>query len=186
MFRTIKSISMQRWPWMLLALSAALLESFALYMQHAQGVEPCNECIYIRVGVLAIAVAGLLGAVAPRAQVLRWSALALWLSGLSWSLYRAKLLLNLEQKVREGAEASCARFKGFPEWIPLERWLPNMFEPRAMCGSVSWTFLNQSITFWIWIALLGMALVAILALLAQLRHVGSDSKRRDNEPVSHP
>lgn len=171
MFSTIRFASMQRWPWLLLTLSAALLECFALYMQHAQGVEPCNECIYIRVGVLVVAAAGLIGAAAPRNLVLRWSALALWLSGLGWSLYRGHLLLNLEQKVREGAEASCARFKGFPEWMPLERWLPNMFEPRAMCGSVSWTFLNQSITFWIWIVLLGMALVAILVALAQPHHV---------------
>jgi disulfide bond formation protein DsbB len=47
-----------------------------------------------------------------------------------------------------------------------------MFEPRAMCGSVSWTFLSQSITFWIWIALLIMALMAILVSAAQLRHDG--------------
>jgi disulfide bond formation protein DsbB len=172
MFKTIKSISMQRLSWLLLTLSAVLMESFALYMQHAQGLEPCNECIYIRVGVLAIAAAGMIGAAAPRVLVVRWSALAVWLSGLGWSLYRADLLLNLEQKVREGAEASCARFKGFPEWMPLERWLPNIFEPRAMCGSVSWTFLSQSITFWIWIALLIMALMAILVSAAQLRQDG--------------
>jgi disulfide bond formation protein DsbB len=85
------------------------------------------------------------------------------------SLFRAKLLLDLEQKVREGAEAGCARFKGFPEWMPLERWLPDMFEPRAMCGTVSWTFLNQSVTFWIWTALWAIALSAVLTVLAQTR-----------------
>jgi disulfide bond formation protein DsbB len=90
-----------------------------------------------------------------------------WLLSLGWSLYRANLLLDLEQKVREGGEAGCARFKGFPDWMPLERWLPDMFEPRAMCGTVSWTFLNHSVTFWIWIALLGFTVVAAATLLAQ-------------------
>lgn len=169
MFQRLHSLTLHRFPWLLLSAAALLLESFALYMQHVHGLEPCNECIYIRVGVLVVAVAGLLGAVAPRIALMRWSALAVWLAGLGWSLYRANILLDLEQKVREGAEASCARFKGFPEWMPLEQWLPDVFEPRAMCGAVSWTFLNQSITFWIWIALWGMACAAVLVLLAQAR-----------------
>jgi len=168
-FQRLHSLTLRRYPWLLLSATALLLESFALYMQHVHGLEPCNECIYIRVGVLAIAVAGLLGALAPRIAALRWTALALWLAGLGWSLYRANILLDLEQKVRDGLEARCARFKGFPDWMPLERWLPDMFEPRAMCGAVSWTFLNQSITFWIWVALWGMACAAVLALVAQVR-----------------
>jgi len=169
LFKTIKTLSMRRGPWLLLTACAVLLECFALYMQHVMGVEPCNECIYIRVGVLGIAISGLIGAVAPRILMLRWSALAVWLLALGWSLYRANLLLNLEQKVREGMEASCGRFKGFPEWMPLEVWLPDVFEPRAMCGTVSWTFLNQSVTFWIWIALWAIVLPALLALVAQTR-----------------
>jgi disulfide bond formation protein DsbB len=167
--KTIRSLSMQRRSWLLLTVAALLLEGFALFMQHALGVEPCNECIYIRVGVLGIAAAGLIGAVAPRVLILRWSALVVWLMALSWSLFRANLLLNLERIVRAGGEASCARFKGFPEWMPLERWLPDVFEPRAMCGTVSWTFLNQSVTFWIWVALWCIALAAVLALVAQPR-----------------
>jgi disulfide bond formation protein DsbB len=138
-------------------------------MQHALGVEPCNECIYIRAGVLGVAASGLIGALAPRVRILRWSAIAVWQMALGWSLYRANLLLNMEQKVREGLEASCERFKGFPDWMPLERWFPEMFEPRAMCGTVSWTFLNQSVTYWIWIALWCLALPALLALIAQTR-----------------
>lgn len=169
MLKTIKSMSMQRGPWFLLFLCSVLLECVALYIQHAMGVEPCNECIYVRAGVLGVAAAGLIGALAPKVLILRWSATAVWLMSLGWSLYRANLLLDLEQKVREGLEASCGRFKGFPDWMPLERWLPDMFEPRAMCGTVGWTFLNQSVTFWIWIALWGLALPALLTVVAQTR-----------------
>ena len=169
MFKTIKTLSLQRWPWLVLSICAVLLECVALYMQHVKGVEPCNECIYIRLGVVAIAAAGLIGAIAPGVPILRWSALAVWLSALGWSLYRANILLDLEQKVRDGAEAGCARFKGFPEWMPLERWVPDVFEPRAMCGTVSWTFLNQSVTFWIWTALWGISVTALMTLVAQTR-----------------
>jgi disulfide bond formation protein DsbB len=169
LLKFVHSLTVQRWPWLLLTVAAIVLECFALYIQHALGVEPCNECIYVRVGVLGIGVAGLIGVIAPRLLVLRSSALSVWLLSLGWSLYRANLLLDLEQKVRDGAEAGCGRFKGFPEWIPLDRWLPDMFEPRAMCGAVSWTFLNQSVTFWIWTALWVFALAAITVLVAQTR-----------------
>jgi disulfide bond formation protein DsbB len=169
LLRNIKQWSLQRWPWMLLAVVAVVMEAGALYLQHGLQVEPCNECIYIRSGVAAMGVAGLLGAIAPRFLVLRLVALAAWLAALGWSLYRAHLLLNLERLVREGAESSCARFKGFPSWLPLDKWLPEMFEPRAMCGEVGWTFLGQSITFWIAVSMWGMALAAVLVLLAQFK-----------------
>ena len=100
MFQRLHSLTLHRFPWLLLSAAALLLESFALYMQHVHGLEPCNECIYIRVGVLVVAVAGLLGAVAPRVALMRWSALAVWLAGLSWSLYRANILLDLEDRPR--------------------------------------------------------------------------------------
>ena len=145
-----------------------VLEGVALYLQHVLKVEPCNECIYVRVGVLGIGLAGLLGAVAPKILAMRLAALAAWLAAVGWSLSRIHVLLDLERVVREGGEASCKRFKGFPEWMPLDIWLPNVFEPRAMCGEVSWTLLGQSVTFWIGVALSGLALVAILVLLAQL------------------
>lgn len=41
-------------------------------------------------------------------------------------------------------------------------------ELRAMCGMVSWTFLGQSVTFWIGVVLLGIALAATLVLASQL------------------
>ncbi len=169
MLHTIQSFSQRRVSWFLLAVTAILLECFALFMQHVMGVEPCNECIYVRVAVLGMALAGLVGAIAPGVRVMRWGALAAWFAALGWGLWRAALLLDLEQKVKAGAEASCGRFKGFPEWMPLERWAPDVFEPRAMCGAVSWTFLNQSVTFWIWAALWGIAAIAVLVLVAQFR-----------------
>ncbi|MDD2880357.1 MAG: disulfide bond formation protein B [Rhodoferax sp.] len=158
---------MQRGSWLLLAALALALDGVALYLQHVLKVEPCNECIYVRVGVLCIGLSGLLGALAPKYLAVRLVALAAWLAALGWSLSRIYLLLDLERVVREGGEASCKRFKGFPDWMPLDTWLPNVFEPRAMCGTVSWTFLGHSVTFWIGVALSGLALAAVLALLAQ-------------------
>jgi protein dithiol:quinone oxidoreductase len=168
LLKTIHTQSTRRGLWLLLAAVALALDGGALYLQHVLQVEPCNECIYVRAGVLGIAVAGLIGALAPKYLVVRLIALAAWLGALGWSLHRVTLLLDLERIVSEGGEASCKRFKGFPEWMPLDIWLPEVFEPRAMCGMVSWTFLGQSVTFWSSVALWGMALAAISVLMSQL------------------
>ena len=166
--KTIQTQSSKRGLWLLLAAIALALDGGALFLQHVLQVEPCNECIYVRTGVLGIAVAGLLGALAPKYLVMRLFGLTAWLGALGWSLYRVTLLLDLERIVSEGGEASCKRFKGFPDWMPLDNWLPQVFEPRAMCGMVSWTFLGQSVTFWSGVALWGMALAAISVVMSQL------------------
>lgn len=167
MLQTLHTFSTQRRSWLLLTAVALALEGGALYLQHVLGVEPCNECIYIRAGVLGVALAGVLGALSPSYWPMRLLALCAWVGALGWSLSRVVLLLDLERIVRAGGEASCKRFKGFPDWMPLEKWLPNVFEPRAMCGTVSWTFLGESVTFWIGVALAGLALVAAAIVLAQ-------------------
>lgn len=167
LLKTIQFLSLKRWPWLLLAAIALSLDGVALYLQHVLQVEPCNECIYVRAGVLGLGVSGLMGALAPKYWAMRLLALTGCFAALGWSLYRVNLLLDLERVVREGGEASCKRFKGFPDWLPLDTWLPEVFEPRAMCGTVSWTLLGQSVTFWAGVALLGMALVISAALIAQ-------------------
>ncbi len=168
LLKTIQTQSSKRGFWLLLSFVALALDGGALFLQHVLQVEPCNECIYIRTGVLGIAVAGLIGAIAPRYLVMRLIGLVAWVGALGWSLYRVTLLLELERIVSEGGEASCKRFKGFPEWMPLDTWLPEVFEPRAMCGMVTWTFLGQSVTFWSGVALWAMALAAIAVLMSQL------------------
>ena len=168
LLKTIQTQSSKRGFWLLLSFVALALDGGALFLQHVLQVEPCNECIYIRTGVLGVAVAGLIGAIAPRYLVMRLIGLVAWVGALGWSLYRVTLLLELERIVSEGGEASCKRFKGFPEWMPLDTWLPEVFEPRAMCGMVTWTFLGQSVTFWSGVALWAMALAAIAVLMSQL------------------
>ena len=86
MLRTLYTLSTQRRSWLLLAALALALDGIALFLQHVLQVEPCNECIYIRVGVLGIALAGLMGALAPSYWPMRLLALVVWVGALdAWS-----------------------------------------------------------------------------------------------------
>ncbi|WP_250665767.1 disulfide bond formation protein B, partial [Escherichia coli] len=49
-----------------------------LYFQHVMKLQPCVMCVYERVALLGIMVAGLIGAIAPRNMVIRWVAILIW------------------------------------------------------------------------------------------------------------
>jgi disulfide bond formation protein DsbB len=158
-----------RTPWVALAGIALAMEVFALLSQHLGGLDPCNECVYIRFGVLGLLVAGLGGALAPKFVVSRVVFGALAALALGYALARAYVLVDLERQVAAGIAASCGRFKGFVGGLPLHQWLPGMFEPRAMCGQVNGTFLGQSFAVWTLVGLAALAVVAVAVCLRDRR-----------------
>lgn len=160
------SLFSTRTPWVALAAIALAMEAFALWSQHVWGLDPCNECVYIRFGVLGLLVAGLGGALVPRSVLSRAVFGALALVALGYALVRSYLLVDLERQVAAGVSASCGRFKGFVGGLPLHQWLPELFEPRAMCGQIAGTFLGQSFAVW---TLAGLVAVAVLAAVALTR-----------------
>lgn len=162
LLKTLNGLFRQRTGWLALSCIAMAMEAFALVLQHVFGVEPCNECVYIRVSVLCIALAGLLGATAPSSRLVRFGALTVLWGALAGGLWRTYVLLVLEHTVRAGGAPGCSRFIGFPKWLALDSWLPAVFEPRALCGVVDWTFLGGSVTAW---SAVGLAIVAGSAAL---------------------
>lgn len=147
--------------WLAVTLAALTLEGFALFSQYVWGIQPCNECILIRTGVLGIAVAGVLGAVAPKVTSARVAASGLLVAALAWALYRAYVLVSIEYQVAHGVETGCKFFKGFPDWAPLDVWFPAVFEPRGKCGEIVGVFLGQSFAVW---GLVGLSLLALPVL----------------------
>jgi protein dithiol:quinone oxidoreductase len=155
----------RRFFWVSLAAVAVAMEAFALISQHAFGLQPCNECIYIRAGVLGLGIAGVLGAISPQTLLLRWTACVLVLVSLSGSLWRAWTLVDIEKQVSEGAALGCKRFKGFPDWLPLERLVPEMFEPRGKCGEIVGAVLGPSFAGWTLVGLVALAGLVVLAFV---------------------
>ncbi|SUQ18370.1 disulfide bond formation protein B [Yersinia pseudotuberculosis] len=78
MLQFLNRCSRGRGAWLLMALTAFLLELTALYFQHIMLLQPCVMCIYERVALFGILGASLLGAIAPRSP-LRYLAIAVWI-----------------------------------------------------------------------------------------------------------
>lgn len=164
MLKFFYSYSQTRKAWLLLAISACLLEIIALYFQHAMGLRPCLLCIYERMVVFAILAACLIGAIAPQ-SVFRFVALILWLYSswqglkLTWEHTRIQLYPSPFD--------SCDFAVNLPSWLPLNRWLPTVFEAYGDCSQKQWSFLNIEMPVWLLIIFTVYLLVAIIVLLSQ-------------------
>ena len=79
MLALLKQFSEKRFVWFLLAFSSLALESTALYFQYGMGLQPCVLCVYERLAMIGLFVAGIIALLQPLAFILRLIALALGL-----------------------------------------------------------------------------------------------------------
>lgn len=147
MFAYLKELSQGRGGWLLLTLSCTALEATALYFQHGMGLVPCVMCIYERLALLAILVAGLIGFAAPRLWLTRWLALILGLYGAIKGLLLA--IKHVDYQMNPSPWNQCAFTPEFPETLPLNKWFPNLFEAGGQCSNISWQFLDLSMPQWL-------------------------------------
>ena len=61
MFAAVARWPKQRWPWVLLAVSALSLMLVALFFQYGMALAPCIMCVYQRFAISGIFFAGVVG-----------------------------------------------------------------------------------------------------------------------------
>jgi protein dithiol:quinone oxidoreductase len=156
-------------PWQILAISALIFELIALYFQYVMGLAPCIMCIYQRVAVWAIFLAGIIGSVGYRYLLTRLMAYLLWGTGAIWGLLLAKEHVEM-QSAAFSLFFSCEIVPNFPNWAPLHQWLPALFEASGDCGAINWQFLQHSMPEWMMVIFASYSVVLVLVLLGRLTH----------------
>lgn len=163
----LKHFSTLRLSWLLLLITVLGLEGTALFFQHVMKLEPCVMCIYERVALLGIGVAGIVGLLNPKWWLFRWGGLALWL----YSAYEG-LMLTYQHYIFQVDTSpfgpTCDLFVQFPTWLPLNNWMPWMFDASGDCSKVAWSFLDLSMTQWLLIIFGAYLLAGIIFTIAQL------------------
>ena len=156
------------YAWALLLLGVAL-EAVALSYQYLLDYGPCPLCIHVRVGVLCFMLVSLLGLLASGRVI--WRVVYLLnvsiFAGLS---ERAYWLLGTEQGF---AISECGMDANFPAWLPLDRWLPAVFEPWESCGYTPELFLGISM------AEASMLLFPVLLILSLMMLIGAFMRPAD-------
>ncbi len=134
-------------PWLLLALSALGLELCALFFQYVMDLAPCIMCVYQRLAIAAIILAGLIGFAGYKFLITRVIAYTLWAKGAIWGLLIA--LEHVEIQANSGSLFfSCEFIPNFPSWAPIHEWFPAVFAATGDCGEISWQFLGFSMPQW--------------------------------------
>ncbi|CAH0533861.1 Disulfide bond formation protein B [Vibrio stylophorae] len=159
-----------RISWFLLALVTFIFELCALYFQHGLNLAPCVMCIYERVAMIGLTAAGLIGMIAPRFLLVRLAGFGLW----GYSSYHGAVLSwqHVAYQFDPSPFHQCPLFVTFPDWLPLNQWLPSVFEATGDCSKVVWQFMGLSMPQWLQIIFaVSIAVCAIFLLLQPLRFI---------------
>lgn len=164
MLRSLNGCSKNRGTWILLALSAFLLELISLYFQHIMLLKPCVLCIYQRCALYGIVAAGLIGAIAPKTP-LRFIGLLFWI----YSAWKGLLLAikHTDIQLHRSPFVTCDLFVNFPHWLPLDKWLPTIFRANVDCSKLQWHFLSLEIPQWMIIIFAVYLSGGVIIFLAQ-------------------
>lgn len=163
-----------RISWGLLALSGVGLELAALYFQYIMDLAPCVMCIYIRVAVLGLILAGLIGMLQPKRWFIRFVGISSWLVSSIWGLRLAYDLNDMQ--VNPSPFATCSFYPEFPSFMPLDVWLPSVFSPTGMCSDSVWTFLSVSMAQWMIVCFAVYILLALIVLFPALTRSKTSNK----------
>ncbi|MEG3136133.1 disulfide bond formation protein DsbB [Rouxiella sp. T17] len=172
MLQYLNRCSQGRGAWLLLALTALILELVALFFQHVMLLQPCVMCIYERCALFGVLGAGLVGAIAP-ATWLRYGAIFILIysaaEGLRLSWQHTMIQLH------PSPFTTCDFAARFPSWLPLDKWLPGVFVATGDCAERSWTFLTLGMPQWLVVVFSVFLVIGVIILLAQF----FKPKRRD-------
>lgn len=163
MLRFLNQCSQGRGAWLLMAFTALALELTALWFQHVMLLKPCVLCIYERCALFGVLGAALIGAIAPKTP-LRYVAMVIWL----YSAFRG-VQLTYEHTMLQlypSPFATCDFMVRFPEWLPLDKWVPQVFVASGDCAERQWIFRsgNAAVVARYFIAYL---IVAVLVVISQ-------------------
>ncbi len=126
-------------PGLLMALTAFILELVALWFQHVMLLQPCVMCIYEALRAVRHHGRGTGGRYRPQ------NAAALCRHG--------NLVVQRDTRTTAGVGAyddpaapspfqTCDFAARFPTWLPLDKWLPQVFVASGDCSVRQWQFLS--------------------------------------------
>ena len=160
-----------RQAWALLFLACIGPLGFALYLQHAVGLEPCPMCIVQRYAMTVVALIALIGLLVTHqraGQVL--VAAGVLVAGFgAFVAARQSWLQWYPPNI-----VSCGRdFYGMIENFPLNRAIPMIFKGSGDCSAIDWTFLGGSIANWSFLCFTLFFLLAIVLIWRKTLHGSS-------------
>ena len=168
MLSYFKELSLNRTAWLLLAFIAFALEASGIYFQYGMGLVPCVMCVYERLAILGLLIAGLIGAISPRFFLTRWLGLLLW----GFSVYKglALAIKHHDYQANPSPWNQCEFKPEFPQTMPFDQWFPSIFVFGSVnCSDKQWEMFGLGMPEWLIVAFSIFALFFIIVLLSQFK-----------------
>lgn len=143
--------------WLFLIVFSLSLEISALYYQYVLGFEPCVICIQIRLLLALIMIFAVIGLLFKSITAVGFILKVGILGAAVTLLDKSWILVKTERGMMIG---SCSFDAGLPDWLPIDKLLPYLFEVRAACG------VTPDIAFGITMSESMMAVSAFIAVIA--------------------
>ena len=155
--------------WATMLLGGAFLMAVALYYQHVVGEDPCQACVQVRVWIVIGMFVSLVMLLLPSAPVSNLLGRLVFLGPGVGLAERSWFLYQIENGRGNG---SCDFMLGAPDWFPIDRWLPGIFEVRNLCSFTPDTLFGVSMAEALLIVsaiVLSLTMAALLASVRSLR-----------------
>lgn len=127
----ICEFAQSKWPWLGVIVLGLLLEGVALFYQYVLDEWPCQACIQVRIWVLFYIIAGIVGLIVYRNDLLRKVIHVLAAIPMVGIVERAWYLYGVENGT---IISSCHWDLGYFDWTQLHKLVPTIFGIEGGCG----------------------------------------------------
>ncbi|MEB3864184.1 MULTISPECIES: disulfide bond formation protein B [Acinetobacter] len=149
----------------LLVLASIVGMSFALYLEHVKGLEPCPLCIFQRVGLMAMGLIALIAFLHNPVSnaVKRFYA---FLAGIAilWSVSVAGRHVWLQHLPPDQVPSCGPGLNYLVDALPMKTVLQEVLSGSGECAAIDWAFLGQSLPVWSLVYFILLLLVCLWQL----------------------
>ena len=155
-----------RWNYRLvsavLVLSSIIGLTFALYLEHVQGLEPCPLCVFQRVGLIGMGLIALLAFIHnPISNAMKRGYALLAAVAIGWSVAVAARHVWLQHLPPDKVPSCGPGLNYLVDALPFNAVLKEVLSGSGECAVIDWTFLGQSLPFW---SLIYFSLILLICL----------------------
>jgi disulfide bond formation protein DsbB len=147
--------------WAVIATIALAMNATALYFQYGLNMQPCVLCIDIRISLYLVTILGLATCLLNPNSVYFHSFRILTMSSLIYSTYIAFDFYSATTSPNPFS-ITCSIEPNLPQWLPLHRWVPSLFEAQGMCGETNWKMLGMGLVQWSMIGCISLTSYSML------------------------
>ena len=155
-----------RWNYRLvsavLVLCSIIGLTFALYLEHVQGLEPCPLCVFQRVGLIGMGLIALLAFIHnPISNAMKRGYALLAAVAIGWSVAVAARHVWLQHLPPDKVPSCGPGLNYLVDALPFNAVLKEVLSGSGECAVIDWTFFGQSLPFW---SLIYFSLILLICL----------------------